>query len=213
MVVLSRAVFVGAAARPRAVASLPDPELAPQGGGDAAPPRSQPRGAPSHAALSGAEGPEAERAAKRQAIELHVRALEHASRCDGKGCNRLSCSKMRGAPPERLETGPGGGPSFASLRLASFVGATATPVGYLLHTKTCAAPRGQCLDCKRIATLASAPRVAARARARSASSDARWPSQVMLHVRQCSDDACCVPGCRARKEQMLVDQWRLALEG
>ena len=47
----------------------------------------------------------------------------------------------------------------------------------------------ECLDCKRVATL------------------------VLLHVRGCSDERCVVPGCRARKEQLLVDQWRSALEG
>ena len=36
---------------------------------------------------------------------------------------------------------------------------------------------------------------------------------VLLHVRGCSDERCVVPGCRARKEQLLVDQWRSALEG
>ena len=143
----------------RPTAELPrEPPPEPRASPAPTPPtaRSTPKGAPSSDALSGAEGPEAQRAAKRQAIELHMRALEHASRCDGVGCKRLSCAKMR---------------------------------GYLAHSAACAAPRGECLDCKRVATL------------------------VLLHVRGCSDERCVVPGCRARKEQLLVDQWRSALEG
>ena len=45
-------------------------------------------------ALEGAYGADAQRAEKRRAIELHVRALEHAAACPG--CERKACAKMAG---------------------------------------------------------------------------------------------------------------------
>ena len=42
----------------------------------------------------GAYGADAQRAEKRRAIELHVRALEHAAACPG--CERKACAKMAG---------------------------------------------------------------------------------------------------------------------
>ena len=44
--------------------------------------------------MEGAYGADAQRAEKRRAIELHVRALEHAAACPG--CERKACAKMAG---------------------------------------------------------------------------------------------------------------------
>jgi len=122
------------------------------GGGSPAPPAA----AAARPGGDGDEHPTDERTRKRRAVEHYVSALEHATACDGRGCARLSCEKMR---------------------------------GYLDHARTCTAPHGTCLNCRRVSTL------------------------VYLHARECRATECGVPGCRARREQMLVDQWRSVLEG
>ena len=58
------------------------------------PARPKPRLGVDQQALEGAYGADAQRAEKRRAIELHVRALEHAAACPG--CERKACAKMAG---------------------------------------------------------------------------------------------------------------------